>query len=136
MLGHTVVPDDARIEKYRTDGMPPSLAVSKHFSKLKLKSQISSETLETIVLSACRAFGFDSKDVESCDTKEMRDLKTIVCFIAVSEKNLRPHTVIRKRLGMKYNSMVNYYVDRFALRMDSITFKKKLEETRNVLKLY
>lgn len=134
-LGINEMPDDATIEKYRTDGISPKVAASKHFGKLKLKSRVSSEELEEIVISACQAFGLKPTDVATGDSKEMRDLKTIVCFIAINEKNLRPHTVIRKRLGLKYNSMVNHYSDRFQMSMNRVGFLEKVEITRKGLSL-
>jgi hypothetical protein len=134
-LGFTDMPADERIDKYRTDGVAPSLAVSKYFSKLKIKSRVSKDELEPLVISACNAFGADPMDVALSDTEEMRDLKTIVCRLAVNEMNIRPHTVIRKRLGLKYNSMVNHHVDRFATRTDRVGFLDKFEVTKKAMAL-
>ena len=133
-LGHPT-PDENEIEAYRKKGHPPSVAAARHYSKLRVKSRVSEVELEGVVKASCLSFGIDPEDLISADEDSTRDLKTVICHIAVEKLNIRPHTVIRKRLGMKNNSMVNHHLSRFPLRLDSIVFVEKLNESINNLDL-
>jgi hypothetical protein len=121
---------ETEIEAFRLAEVTPSLAVAKQFSKMRLKTQDAEEQFQNILESVCEVCGLDPSGIETGDSNEWRDVKSISCVIAVLDKDIRPHTVMRKALGLKYNSMVNHYVDRSKKREELIMYHNNLKAAR------
>lgn len=132
-LGHTSDGEEEAIMQYREDGIAPALAVSKHYSKMRLKTLKSEKNFDEILEVVCQSSGVTLDEVKDTDTQIWRDIKSISCVIAVKDKDIRPHSVMRKALGLKYNSMVNHYFERASRRDDSITFQTVLVNSRKIL---
>lgn len=132
--GYTVTEVDyPQIESYRDLELTPAVAVNRHYSKLKLKTAEEEIRLEPLVEFVCEGYGLEPElatDEVRSDTEDWKDAKTIICHVAVKVMDIRPHTVIKNRLGFKYNSMVNHNLARCERKCDSIRFTEALEEAK------
>lgn len=126
--GHSINDNDLPvIESYRALELTPAVAVNRHYSKLKLLSIADRERLEPLIIAACNSFGIDPNTIKNVEADDdTRDAKSIICYLAVNEMNIRPHTVIKEELGFKYNSAVNHHKDRAVGRKDSLAFLEKM----------
>jgi len=134
-LGHNPDGEESAILQYRDNGVTPALAVSKHYSKMRLLTIESEKRFNEVLEVVCEQAGFELHEVYDTDTQDWRDIKSISCLIAVQDLDIRPHSVMRRALGLKYNSMVNHYVDRNQNREDSIRFQTILEGSRKALEI-
>ena len=121
---------ESTIEKYRLGSYTPALAVSEYYGKMRVKTKDAEKKFKVILDVVCEVYGFDPDGITDGDSMDWRDVKSISCVIAVLDQNIRPHTVIRKALYLKYNSMVNHYVDRSKKREDRIAYHNNLAASR------
>ena len=121
------------IENYRLGGYTPALAVSEYYGKMRVKTKDAEAKFKVILDVVCEVYGFDPAGISDGDSMDWRDIKSISCVIAVLDQDIRPHTVIRKALYLKYNSMVNHYVGRSEKRADRIKYHNNLAASREAL---
>ncbi len=122
--------------RQRNAGIPPSIAVTKCFTTLCNKRDVAEQTLPTIIKGVCTELSIEFDTHKDGDSKTHRDMRSMVCWIAVSKLNLRPHTVIKEHLGFSSNSNVNHAVYRCASYIsDSAIFAEKLKTILDNLKI-
>jgi hypothetical protein len=114
------------IDRMMAKKIPPSVAVQRAFTPLEKKRAIAVKTMPKIIKCVCDAFGVDELGSGGIDS---RDICSITAWIAVNKNNIRPHSVIREKLNLASNSMVNHHVDRCERRRDeSVLFSEKFNQ--------
>jgi len=120
-------------ERMREKGVPPSIAVTKVFTDMYYKRKHAEEKFPKLLNEVCHSFGLEYADAAD---KDLSDIRSIACYIAVERYDLRPHSVIREYLGLSSNSMVNHSLYRATKQMDkSVIFAEKLNEVLSNLGL-
>ena len=122
-------------EGFRLANIPPSIAATKCFGKMALMTNAANTALDPVIKLACKAFELNPEESATRESADWLDARSVICHISVNLLNIRPHSVIRKQLGFKRNSMVNHHLKRAKKRSDSITFSEKLKKVTSDLKI-